>query len=159
MVHDSTFPVVLGHVVCVERHTWKNLDVLRWKYRKVKRLAVNRNQTKDTWLVQPVVWHWATTGRQLPAITILYMYCAGNASVTHLRRNRVAAPFPSSPSPPPSPNLAFSSLSPFPAFPYAIFSPHLPPLSLVFSYSPLLNFSLFFSPFPFPPSPWFLSLY
>ena len=34
-------------------------DVLWVKLRKVKKLAVTRNSTQDTWLVQPVLCHWA----------------------------------------------------------------------------------------------------
>ena len=67
---------------------YENLDVLRRKQREVKRPAVAGNLTQDTWLVQPVLCHWATTTGQPPAPTILYMYCIGGIEMplSHTRQ-------------------------------------------------------------------------
>ena len=51
---------------------------------KVKKPEATRNQIQDTWLVQPVLCHWATTTRQPPAPTILYMYCTGGTEMPQL---------------------------------------------------------------------------
>ena len=58
-------------------HNWivmfhRNLDVMRWKKRKVKRLAVH------PWPEPPVFCCWATTAGQPPTLTILYIYCTGS---------------------------------------------------------------------------------
>ena len=37
----------------------------------------------NTWLVQPVVCHWAVTTRQPPTLTIFYMYCTGHTPGSH----------------------------------------------------------------------------
>ena len=38
---------------------------------------LNGWRLRDTWLVQLVLYHWATTNRKPPTLTILYMYCTG----------------------------------------------------------------------------------
>ena len=52
-----------------------SLELLPHIPRKVKRQAVTWNRTQDTWLLQPVLCHWATTAGQQPALTILYTVC------------------------------------------------------------------------------------
>ena len=47
----------------------------------MKRPAVVRNRSWDTWLVQPVLCHWATTTGQPPAPTIFYIYYTGCTEV------------------------------------------------------------------------------
>ena len=37
----------------------------------------------NTWLVQPVVCHWAATTRQPQTLTIFYMYCTGRTPGSH----------------------------------------------------------------------------
>ena len=44
---------------------------------KWKKPTVTGSRTQDTWLEPPVFCHWATTARQPPVLTILYMYCTG----------------------------------------------------------------------------------
>ena len=46
--------------------------------KKTKKLAVAGSQTLDTWLIQPVLCHWALTTRQPPTHTIFYVYCTGD---------------------------------------------------------------------------------
>ena len=49
-----------------------NLDVLRWKYRKVKKAGSRQESNPGhLWLEPPVLWHWATTARRPPTPTIL----------------------------------------------------------------------------------------
>ena len=48
---------------------------------EAKRPTVTRKQTKDTWLLQPVLCHWGTTTGQQPALIILDTYCTGGTEV------------------------------------------------------------------------------
>ena len=58
--------------------------MLRGENRGKWRPAAAGNRTQDTWLVQPVLYHWATTTGQSPAPTILCMYCTGETEVPQL---------------------------------------------------------------------------
>ena len=51
----------------------------------MKRPAVVRNRSWDTWLVKPVLCHWATTTEQPPALIIFYRLhrLCWSASVSH----------------------------------------------------------------------------
>ena len=52
-----------------------------WGKNKVKSPAATGNRTQDTWLLQPVLRHWAMTTGQPPSLTILNIYCTGCTEV------------------------------------------------------------------------------
>ena len=54
----------------------ENLDVFEAKIEEM----LNGWRLRDTWLVQLVLYHWATTNGKPPTLTILYMYCTGGTS-------------------------------------------------------------------------------
>ena len=62
-------------MVCIFQPSFPDSKTLNKKERKVKRLAVAGNRTQDTWLVQPVLCHWATTTSwEALALMILCIY-------------------------------------------------------------------------------------
>ena len=71
----ATQLVIANSVLAIFKTAHKeNLDVMRRKQRKVKRPAVTRNRTQDTWLVEPVLCHWATVTGRLRAFSPLSVF-------------------------------------------------------------------------------------
>ena len=63
------------YIDCDQCWHWdkENLDVFEAKIEEM----LNGWRLRDTWLVQLVLYHWATTNGKPSTLTILYMYCTG----------------------------------------------------------------------------------
>ena len=74
MLHSVMTMWIAELLLCTNKKG--NLDVMK---RNRGKLAVARSRTQDTSGLSrhAVFCHWAMTTRQLPTLTILYMYCTG----------------------------------------------------------------------------------